>query len=262
MQKLGNKPCKHLMVAKNGDGNQQTAPDEVLKCWGTYFEKHLNTNWPRSEEELGDIPDNIPGLIGPPFSIKEVHKAVKAMESRKVAGADHIMAEALKAGREKMAEMLLKICNAAWLASGKVTNGLEQKYDQPSTQERVQVNPVKLPSNFPDIPDICKMILLRIDNNIDTHLSKHQFGFRKNSGTIVLSTSLIEAICDNVECPVVINSQLTEWFRKGIFSNRSISTRLKARLYGALILPIAVYGVEAWKLRSHLEAMITGDKIF
>ena len=54
--------------------------------------------------------DNIPGLVGPPFSIEEVQKAVKAVKS----GADRIMAEALKAGGEKMAEMLLKICNAAW----------------------------------------------------------------------------------------------------------------------------------------------------
>ena len=49
-----------------------------------------------------------------------------------------------------MAEMLLKICKCS-MASGKVTNILVQKYDQPSTQERVQVNPVTLPSNFPDI---------------------------------------------------------------------------------------------------------------
>ena len=43
-------------------------------------------------------------------------------------------------------------------------------------------------------------------------------------------------------------------FRNGIFSNRNRnrnnSTRLKARLYGALILPIAVYGAEAWMVRS------------
>ena len=150
MREFSNKPCKHLLAAKDGDGNQKTATNEVLKCWETYFEKHLNTNWPRSEEAL-DIPDNIPGLVGPLFSIEEVQKAVKAMKSRKVPGAARIMAEALKAGGEKMAEMLLKIRNAAWLASGKVTNRLVQKYDQSSTQERVQVNPVTLPSNFSDI---------------------------------------------------------------------------------------------------------------
>ena len=70
------------------------------------------------------------------------------MKSRKAPGADRITDEVLKAGGEKMAEMLLKICKGKL---GKITNRLVQKYDQPSTQERVQVNPVKLTSNFPDI---------------------------------------------------------------------------------------------------------------
>ena len=38
--------------------------------------------------------------------------------------------------------------------------------------------------------------------------------------------------------------------RNGIFSKRSISTSLKARLYGALLLPIAIYGGDTWTLRS------------
>ena len=88
--------------------------------------------------------DNIPGLVGPPFSIEEVQKAVKAMKSRKVPGADHIMAEALKAGIE-IAEMLPKICNAAQHQEKLPTDWCR------STQERVQVNPLKLPKNFPDI---------------------------------------------------------------------------------------------------------------
>ena len=67
MRELSNKSCKHLMAAENGDGNLKTAPDEVLKCWETYFEKHLNMNWPRSEA-LDDIPDNISGMVGPLFS--------------------------------------------------------------------------------------------------------------------------------------------------------------------------------------------------
>ena len=39
--------------------------------------------------------------------------------------------------------------------------------------------------------------------------------------------------------------------RNGIFSKRSISTRLKARLCGVLMLLTAIYGTEAWMLRSH-----------
>ena len=60
-----------------------------------------------------------------------------------------------------------------------------QKSYQPNTQEKFS-NRLKLPSSLPDIQDkvSCKMILLRIDDNIDTHLSKQQFGFRKNRGTV------------------------------------------------------------------------------
>ena len=99
---------------------------------------------------------------------------------------------------------------------------------------------------------------MRIDDNIDTHLSQQQFGSRKNRGTVDAVfvvrqitekpkehqvplhfnydnvdskatfdniwrgalwktlksiTRLIEAMYDNVECAVVINDQLTEWFR-------------------------------------------------
>ena len=79
MRELSNKPCKHFMAAKDGGGNLKTAPGEVMKCWEAYFQKHLNMNCPRSGEALDDIPDNIPGLVGPPFSIEEVQKAVKAI---------------------------------------------------------------------------------------------------------------------------------------------------------------------------------------
>ena len=81
---------------------------------GNILKKELNTNWPRSEEALDDIPYNIPGLDGPPFSKQEVQKVVKAVKSRKAPGADRIAAEALKADGQKMIfEMLLKICDAA-----------------------------------------------------------------------------------------------------------------------------------------------------
>lgn len=58
-----------------------------------------------------------------------------------------------------------------------------QQYDEPNIQERVQVNPVKLPSNVHDIHTgkvIRKMILVRIDENINAHIQKKQFKFRTN----------------------------------------------------------------------------------
>ena len=83
----------------------------------------------------------------------------------KAPGAGRIAAEAVKAGGEKMAEMLLKIWHQE-----KVTNRLVQKYDQPSTRKGCKLNPVKLPSNFPDSHP--GKVSCKIDDNIDTHLSK------------------------------------------------------------------------------------------
>ena len=68
------------MAVTDHDGNSKTAPGEVLKCWKTHFEKHLNTNCLRSEEALDDM----------------------------APGADGMKDNALKAGGEKMAEMLVK----------------------------------------------------------------------------------------------------------------------------------------------------------
>ena len=139
----------------------------MLKCWETYFEKHVNTNWLISEEPIEDIPDNIPGLAGPPFPIGDIQKAAKAMKSKKAPGADRI-------GGGKMAEMFLKICNVAW-----------HQEKLPTYWCRSMINPVhkigyKLtPSNYRSISLIpfpgkvfCNMILMRIDDNIDTHLTK------------------------------------------------------------------------------------------
>ena len=130
----------------------------------------------------------ITGLVGPPFSLEEVQKAVKAMKSRKAPGADRIIAEALKAGGEEMAEMLLKICNAAWHQEKLPTYWCRSMIN-PVNKKRVQVNLSNYQAIFRiSIPGkvFCEMILMRIDDKIDTHLSKQQFGFRKNRGTVAI----------------------------------------------------------------------------
>ena len=63
---LSNKPWKHLMDPKDGDGNLRTAPDEVLKC-GKHTLRNILTR--TGEKALDDIANNIPGLVESPFSI-------------------------------------------------------------------------------------------------------------------------------------------------------------------------------------------------
>ena len=54
----------------------------------------------------------------------------------------------------------------------------------------------------------------------------------------------------NISRRIVLASAAFGRFINGIFSNRSISTRLKISLYGARILPMAIYCAEAWTVRS------------
>ena len=75
------------------------------------------------------------------------------------------------------------------IASVNITNILVQRSDQPSTHERVYMltalnyRAISLISisgkMIPTNKVFCKMIHMRIDDNIDTHLSKQQFGFTK-----------------------------------------------------------------------------------
>jgi len=66
------------MAVKGSDGNLKTYTAEECN-----FQKHLNTNWPRKEESIDNIPDKMPGPIGPQFVLEEIQKTVRAMKSRK-----------------------------------------------------------------------------------------------------------------------------------------------------------------------------------
>ena len=74
-------------------------------------------------------------------------------------------------------------------------------------------------------------------------------------GELCLLGSIVPFTDRDVSRRTALASAALGRFINGIFSNRSISTRLKTRLYGNLTLPIAIYGAEG------LEATITGNLI-
>ena len=97
-----------------------------------------------------------------------------------------IIAEILNVGGQKIVKMLLKICNAAW-----------HQDKLPTYWYKTMINPgqkkgCKLtlshyrPMCLISIPRkvFCKMILMKLDNDIDTHLSKQQFKYRKTMGAV------------------------------------------------------------------------------
>ena len=96
---------------------------------------------------------------------------------------------------------------------------------------------------------------MRIDDNIDTHLSKQQFGFSRNSRCYIHCALEGEGERGSdwerdVSRHIALASAVFGRLGNGTFSNRRLITRLNARLYGALILPITICGAEACTLRS------------
>ena len=112
VRELSKTPLRQHMAAKESDGNFKIYPAEVVKCWESYIQKHLNTNWPRKEEAIEGIPDNMSRSTGFQFSLEEIQKAVRAMKSSKPSGADCINAKVLNAGGDKMTKIPMKLCHA------------------------------------------------------------------------------------------------------------------------------------------------------
>jgi len=100
------------------------------------------------------------------------------MKSRKVPGAYCVITEVMEAAGDKMAEEFLKLCNNS-VASERLTIDWCRSIINPIHKKKMQVNNLKYRATSLIAKVLCKMILKRIDDTIEAHLSKQQFRFRK-----------------------------------------------------------------------------------
>ena len=186
VKKLAGEREKLQLAAKNKDGVLKTAPHEVMDCWKQHFESHLNTQFPRDEDALQDIPDPPPANTqSRPFTIEEAESAIKLLKNNKACGWDKIAAETLKAGGLKMREFLLKIINVAW-SECKTPQDWSRGLITPVHKKGDKLNPANYRAiTLLSIPGkvLCRMILNRIQMTIDDHLAEEQCGFRSSRGT-------------------------------------------------------------------------------
>ena len=187
VKQLAGEKEKIPAAAKDSNGTLRTAPGEVMECWKKHFDKHLNTSFPREEVVLNLIPDPPRGNVQPsqPFSMDELEMAVRKLKNNKACGLDKISAETIKAGGTVMNMLLFKIINAAW-TQGKVPEDWSAGLITPVFKKGDKLDPGNYRAiTLLSIPGkvLCRMILNRIENTIEDHLTEEQCGFRRARGT-------------------------------------------------------------------------------
>ena len=55
---LENKPRKPLNIIQDKNGVKKFDINDVLKCWDTHFEAHLNKRFPHDEAAISSIPES------------------------------------------------------------------------------------------------------------------------------------------------------------------------------------------------------------
>ena len=98
---------------KNFQGQLMMKKQDILNIWKSYFEKHLNTQFPHDEDALREFePDteNVTEHI-PPITEQEVENSIKRLSNRNAPGIDGITSELIKSGGDMMITILKILFN-------------------------------------------------------------------------------------------------------------------------------------------------------
>ena len=187
VRELEDKPRKNVPAMKGADGKRTTNPTEVLEIWRKHFKNHLNTEFPRDEQALTTLGNDLPAHTDDEFSISkdDITKAIAALKNNKAPGSDSITPEVLKAGGDTVVNMLKIIFD-------KILNST----DTPTHFAKMIVTPIfkkgdrENPANYRAIALLSipgkvlnRILLQHIQEKTEQVTSDRQYGFRPNRGT-------------------------------------------------------------------------------
>ena len=183
---LENRPRKPLNIIQDKNGVKRFDINEILKCWETHFQAHLNKKFPHDEAATSSIPDPTDDEGDfPDFSLEEVQNAIKKMKNGKSPGIDQITAEVLKAGGDTMAEMLLHIFKNVTLTSKTplawskmVVTPIHKKGNRLDPENYRAISLLSIPGKV-----YCQILLTRMKEKTERFIKDTQFGFRTGRGT-------------------------------------------------------------------------------
>ena len=170
---------------KDKNGNTLTNEKEQAARWTEHFKEVLNQPSPA---ELPTIEEDDPviDLNTDPPSKDEIKKTIKALKKNKAPGVDSIQAELLQANTDLSAEILCDFMRNIW-NSENIPNQwqkglivkIPKKGDLGTCDNWRGITLLSIPSKI-----FTKILLNRIENEIDKKLREEQAGFRRNGGCI------------------------------------------------------------------------------
>ena len=180
---LSGKNSSRSSTLKNKQGEILTTEIEKANRWVEHFKEVLNRPLPNNIANPEPAQNDLNIRVDVP-SQSEVRKAIETMKPNKAPGIDQIQAEILKADLETSTKYLTEMFVAIWdkevipddWCKGVITK-LPKKGDLSICDNWRGITLLPQPSKV-----FCKVLLSRIDEEIDEILREEQAGFRKFRG--------------------------------------------------------------------------------
>jgi hypothetical protein len=193
---LGRKFVPRINVIRDQDGKILQSQEEITERWTRYCGGLYKDNGG------GDNTANTLSMITPtnveePQDIlySEVKEAIRTLKKNKSAGADGITAEMLQAGGEPLVRHIHRLCNKAW-HEGTIPEewGKSILVPIPKKGDLSECSNYRTISLINHTGKILLVVLLnRLKNQLEPHLSEEQAGFRTDRSTVhqILTLRLI-----------------------------------------------------------------------
>ena len=185
---------------KDKNGEVLTSTDDQLIWWKEHFQEILNRPAPENPPDLTEGPPL--AIQTGPITMVEVTRALKSLKNGKAAACDNIPPEAWKEGGLVSAKVLHSLLNKFWTAEDIPQDwklGLLVKLPKKDDLSLCTIWRVIM---FLTISSkvLCRIILERMKDALDSRLQDEQAGFRKE-----------RSCCDQIATLRIIVEQSLEW---------------------------------------------------
>ena len=184
-KKLCGKNFHNSKPVKAKSGDILSSDKEQGDRWTEHFKETLNQPPPTEELEIEDN-DNVMNIETEKPTRVEILRSIKALKKNKAPGIDSLQAELLQADSELTTDILSDLMNVIWeeetlprdWQQGLIVK-LPKKGDLSNCDNWRGITLLSVPSKV-----FCKILLQRIEGEIDKKLREEQAGFRRNRGCI------------------------------------------------------------------------------